>query len=234
MVENKLLKLILCVVLTSILSMHVAKIFYIGFSVNQGSILIFLFMIYAVLKENRTAYFYSFSLMAFMAMVTLESPDDLTPCVMLFVSLLYKGSFPYLMISIANILIGYIINGFIATYDDFYNVPVAIIGNSGVLIFLYFSVIKQPADIDYLEKTTSLTHRQLLILKCMHKGMSRKEMPNKIPKKELWKYNIENFTFDIINAEISKIKLSLDLKSEFELGSWYESHIKNNRFVSKN
>lgn len=221
MVKNKLLKFIFCIVLSALLSMHISKLIFTGPAINQISIPGFIFMIYAIISEKRKLYFASFLVMAFMAMITLESPDDLAPCVLLFIALLYSQKQESFIITICIIPAGFMINYFISDYTDFYNLPIGIIGNGGILAFLYFAVIKQPSKIDHLAKVTPLDHRQLLIMKYLSMDIPRKQIPDKVPERELWKYEIDNFTVDIINSEIAKIKKILELKSEFALGIWY-------------
>ena len=233
MVHNKILKSILVIVLVAITSMQISKCIFIGISLNQFSIPIFIMMIIAVIIENRKLYFYSFYLMAAFALLTLESPDDLAPSVLLFIALLYYGNMKTLVASLALIPTMYTINSFISTYTDFYNLPVGIIGNTGILLFLYFAVIRQSSNIDHLSKVTPLSKRQLLILKYLAIGVSRKEMPEKVPERELWKHDIDKFSFHIINSEIAEIKTKLDIESEFELGIWYNKKTEINRNPSK-
>ena len=233
MIYNKLLKFILCVVLSALLSMHISKCIFIGPSINQISIPGFLLMIIAIIKEKRKLYFLSFFIMAFMAMMTLESPDDLAPVVLLFIAMLYSGNQKTLMLCMASIPSGFMVNYFIADYIDFFNLPIGIIGNAGILLFLYFAVIRQPSNIDHLSKVTPLSKRQLLILKYLAIGVSRKEMPGKIKDQELWKYDIDKFSFHIINSEIADIKTLLDIESEFELGIWYNKKTEISRKPSK-
>lgn len=233
MVHNKILKSILSIVLVAILSMHVSKWLFIGPSINQLSIPFFLLMLVGVIKENRKIYFLSFYFIAIFSIITLESPDDLAPSMLMFIALLYYGNRNTLILCLASIPSAFIINSFIANYTDFFNVPISILGNGGILIFLYYAVIRQPSSITHLARITPLDARQLIILKYLSRDMSRKEMPDKIPERELWKHDIENFTFDIINSEISKIKKILDIHSEFALGIWYSNKCEISRNPSK-
>ena len=178
-------------------------------------------MFIAILKENRNLYFYSFYSMAILNMLFSEYPGELAPCLMLFIALLYNGSINNLIMSIAIIPSALVINSFYSNFGNLHTLPIGIIGNVGILLFLYFAVIRQPSRIDHLAKVTPLTHRQLIILKYLSIGISRKKMPGKVPERELWKYEIDKFSFDIINAEIAKIKNVLDIDSEFCLGIWY-------------
>ena len=213
--------------------MHVSRWLFIGPSLNQLSIPVFILMIIALLKRDRKIYFLSFFLMGIVCIITLKKPDDLTPVILFFIALLYYGNFKTLILSIASIPSAYIINMFIYNHADFYNLPVGIVGNVGILIFLYIAVIRQPSNIDHLSKVTPLSKRQLLILKYLAIGVSRKEMPEKVPERELWKHDIDKFSFHIINSEIAEIKTKLDIESEFELGIWYNKKTEINRNPSK-
>lgn len=221
MIKNKLLKYTLSIVLSALIALHISKWIFIGVNINQITIPALFVMIFAMIKEDRKIYFLSFVLMGIVSIITLKNPDDLTPVLMFFIALLYYGNFKSLIICIASIPTAYMINMFIMHHEEFYNIPVGILGNVGVLIFLYLAVIRQPSNIDHLSKVTPLSKRQLLILKYLAAGVSRKEMPEKVPERELWKHDIEKFSFHIINSEISDIKTSLDIESEFELGIWY-------------
>ncbi len=221
MINNKLLRYILSIVLCALTAMHISRWLFIGPSLNQLSIPVFVLMIVALIKKDRRIYFLSFLLMGIVCIITLKKPDDLTPVILFFIALLYYGNFKTLIISIASIPSAYMVNMFIYNHTDFFNIPVGIVGNVGILIFLYIAVIRQPSNIDHLSKVTPLNKRQLLILKYLAAGVSRKEMPDKIQDRELWKHDIDKFSFHIINSEIADIKTRLDIESEFELGIWY-------------
>lgn len=233
MINNKLLRYILSIVLCALTSMHISRWLFIGPSLNQLSIPVFLIMIIALIKRNRKIYFLSFFLMGIVCIITLNKPDDLTPVILFFIALLYYGNFKTLIFSIASIPSAYMINMFIYNHADFYNLPVGIVGNVGILIFLYIAVIRQPSNIDHLSKVTPLNKRQLLILKYLAIGISRKEMPEKVPERELWKHDIDKFSFHIINSDIADIKTVLDIDSEFELGIWYNKKTEISRNPSK-
>ena len=190
-------------------------------------------MILAIIRESRKLYFLSFFTMGILSIITMKSGSELAPCLMFFIAMLYSQKEKSLYISICFITSGFILNYFFTEYPDPFTLPSAIVGNVGILLYLYFAVIRQPAKIDYLSKVTPLDRRQLLILKYLSRGVSRKEMPDKVSEKELWKYDIYKFSTDIINSEISKMKKILNITSEFELGIWYSKRTEIHGFDSK-
>ncbi len=205
--------------------MHAQVWIFKGPGLNQISLPIFILMAISIYKENRILYSFSFASMGALAIVTLQNVGGLTaalaPVPLFWVALDYYSK-PSIIVYIAGMIpSAWLLNYFVYQRTDYFNLPVAIIGNFILLTIFYFKNIKQPSNIDHLSKVTPLSKRQLLILKYLAAGVSRKEMPDKIQDRELWKHDIDKFSFHIINSEIADIKTRLDIESEFELGIWY-------------
>lgn len=220
--------------LTILTALHIVKSVFSGLEFNQLSVMVFVSFFIAIARESRSLYSVSFILQGIMMILTMDGDPNLGPVVVFFLALFYRPDMKTLSSAAATIAVSFVIKSyFISSWTNSQTLEI-VLAHYVFLSMLYFLFIKQPSDIDYLSRTTPLTARQLIILKYLHQGISRKKMPDMVPDKELWRFGIETFSLDVINYEISKIKTSLDLKSEFELGAWYESHIKNNRFNTNN
>lgn len=221
MVKNKILKYILYVALAILTALHIMKIIVEGFDIDQLSIIAFIMIFISILKEKRIYYGYSFFIMGTIAILCLNSFSDLSAVPILFIAVLYYSKPLMLVLISITIPVSFMASYYMDPSGSVSHIIEGVIFNYAFLAFLYFAVIRQPSDIDHLARVTPLDRRQLLILKYLARDISRKEMPGTIPERELWKYDIDNFTIDIINSEIAKIKKVLDIKSEFALGIWY-------------
>lgn len=234
MIKNKLLKYFLYSGLSLLTLLHIYKIIFDSLEIDQISIVIFILLFVAIYRENKTIYSISFLSMGILSILAMSELSNLSPVPIFFIALLYCSK-PYIILFISVIIpASFVLNYYINGFGTFSQLVEGILFNYAFLTFLYFAVIRQPSDIEHLARITPLSKRQLLILKYLEKGIPRKQIPDVVKDRELWKLDIENFTVDIINSEIATIKKTLDLKTEFQLGVWYDKKTEISRNSSKN
>lgn len=233
LIRNNFLKTLVIMISVLMTALHIVKAVFSGFEINQLSIIVFVLLSISVFKENRFLYSYAFMVQSIITILTMTGDPNLSPVLFLFFAMLYNSSIVNLSTISIILPVSFILKSYLFHPWTESQVIEVILCSYALLSAIYVAVIKLPPDIDFLSKTTPLSVRQLLILKYLYKGVLRKNMPAFVREFQLWRYGIKNFTFDIINSEIKSIKDLLGLKTEFELGAWYESHVKNNRFITK-
>jgi hypothetical protein len=225
-VTNKILKSIIISLLLLLSSIHIQKIIFKGIGLNQITLVIAVFLGIAILKESRALYSISFYL--FSVGYILSGPSiGLEPVIGFFIALLYFNNSKTILAIITGLPVFLVLNFFIYERVDFENLVLLIIGISGILLFLYLAVIKQPENIEKLSKITPLTKRQLLILKYLAMDIPRKQIPSSVKDSTLWRLGLDRdkFTVDIINTEIAKVKKELEIVNGEALGVWYNKQV---------
>jgi hypothetical protein len=224
-VKNSFVKYLILSAVIILLFTHGLQVFINGFSKNQFALPIFIIAGLAVFTGRRSLYSVFFFLFGVGAILTIKDLAHMAGASFFLCAVYYKKNNITLSASFILIIISYLLSYYLNGHENYINLIEGIIGNSVFFIFLYTLFIKQPSKIDHLSKVTPLDKRQLLIMKYLSLDIPRKQIPDTVPEKELWKHDIDNFTLDIVNSEIAKMKKILDIKSEFSLGVWYTKKI---------
>lgn len=158
---NKIFKYILIAVLLFLSSVHIQKIIFVGIGLNQVTLFVSACLGIAVLKESKTLYSWSFYLFGLFYILT--APDvNLSGVAPFFLALVYFNNIKMIAAISTGLPTFLILNFFIYERLDFYNLPILIFGNLGLISLLYLTTIKKPSQkvLSTLDQKKVLLHIQ--------------------------------------------------------------------------